>query len=69
MLLGLGDTLDLMDPRLVLQVLVDILTFDRQDTFLAASVDTHILLELELANLEPHQATVTLIHLEEIFSK
>lgn len=66
LLLSFGNPLDLMDPRFMFQVLVNVLTFDLEDTFFATSVDTHILLELELADLEAHQAPIALVHLEEV---
>ena len=53
----------------MLQVLVDVLPGDLDHTFFHASVDAHVLLQLDLLAAEAHRSAVALVHLEEILGE
>ena len=69
LLLSLGHSLHFMDTRLMLQMLVNFVTFDVEHAFLAPTVNAHIFLELELLRPEAHHAAVPLVHLKQIVSE
>ena len=53
----------------MLEVLEDVLSSDAQNSFLAAPVDAHVLLEIDLLRSKAHQTTVALIHFKEVLGK
>ena len=53
----------------MLQVLVNFLASDMQDTFLASLVNAHISLEFCLRGSETHHRTVLLVHFEYLTRK
>ena len=53
----------------MLQVLVDVLPGDLDHTLFHASVNAHVLLQLDLLAAEAHRSAVALVHLEEILGE
>ena len=69
LLLRFWDPLHLVNSRFVLQVLIDVLSRNFDDTLFDSSVNAHILLQLKLLETKAHHSTIALVHLEQVFSK
>ena len=69
LLLRFWDSLHLVHSRFVLQVLIDVLSGNFDDTLFDPSVNAHILLQLKLLEPKAHHAAIALVHLEQILSK
>ena len=53
----------------MLQVFVDILSLDLEDSLFAAFVDAEVHLELSLDGFKAHNTTVLLVHIKDVTSK